>query len=583
MTCPNGIWYHRRVEKLGWIDGGVIVVYLALVTWLGLRMGRGVTRSAEFFMPRKFGKGKMIMHAFGTGTASDQAVSVASATFQQGLSGIWYQWLWLFSTPFYWIIAPIMRRFRATTTADVLELRYNRSVAMLFAVVGIASMSVKIGVMLKGAGALVESGTGGLINAPVAIAVVTLLFVVYGMVGGLGAAVVTDFIQGILTIVFSFLLLPFVLQAVGGLTGMRSSIAEGITDRDMLSLVAPGEVGAFFIIMLSIQALVGIVAFPSAMGNCAAGKTEMEGRVGFMCGTFIKRVCTIAWCLTAISAVAWYLDSGVDLAGVKPDNVYGDVARAFLPEVMPGLLGIFIATLLAAVMSSCDSFMIAASGLFTENLYRPLSKGREPGHYIQVGRLAALVIVLIGVGFAFYLEDVVKGLKIWFKITPMMGMAFWLGLFWRRMTTAGAWASTLAGFGTWWLLSQSWVVDRIAGWPGADSLRFLWEGKVYEPWVILAYLTAGVGIGMAVSLVTRPGPKERLDRYYALTRTPVRVGETVETPCTLPAGTPPAERALLFAKGGFEIPRPSKTAWLGFGAGWLGIIILIGGFVWLVS
>ena len=294
------------MSGLGIIDSVVIVAYLGLVTWLGIRMGRGVKKSGDFFMPRKFGKAKMIMHAFGTGTASDQAVSVASATFQQGLSGIWYQWLWLFSTPFYWVIAPIMRRFRATTTADVFALRYDIGVARLFAVIGIASMAVKIGVMLKGAGALVEAGTGGGIHADWAIAVVTVLFVIYGMAGGLGAAIVTDFIQGILTIVFSVILLPFVLHAVGGITGMRSTIAEGITDRDMLSLVAPGQVGVFFIIMLSIQALVGIVAFPSAMGNCAAGKTEMEGRVGFMGGTFIKRVCTIAWCLTAIAAVAWY-------------------------------------------------------------------------------------------------------------------------------------------------------------------------------------------------------------------------------------------------------------------------------------
>ena len=81
-------------------------------------------------------KGMMIMHAFGTGTASDQAVTVSSATFRSGISGIWYQWLWLFVTPFYWLIAPIFRRFRAITTADVYELRYDRSVAVLFALVG---------------------------------------------------------------------------------------------------------------------------------------------------------------------------------------------------------------------------------------------------------------------------------------------------------------------------------------------------------------------------------------------------------------------------------------------------------------
>ena len=54
------------------------------------------------------------------------------------------------------------------------------------------------------------------------------------LAGGLGAAIVTDFIQGILTILFSFLLLPFVLGAVGGMTGMRETI-----------LAMPGNEGMF--------------------------------------------------------------------------------------------------------------------------------------------------------------------------------------------------------------------------------------------------------------------------------------------------------------------------------------------------
>ena len=146
----------RMSISLHWLDGLVIVLYLLGVTALGIWSGRKVTRSADFFMPRRFGKWMMIMHAFGTGTASDQAVTVASATARNGISGIWFQWFWLLMTPFYWLIAPIMRRFRAVTTADVYELRYDRSVSMLFAVVGIASMAVKIGLMLKGAGALID-------------------------------------------------------------------------------------------------------------------------------------------------------------------------------------------------------------------------------------------------------------------------------------------------------------------------------------------------------------------------------------------------------------------------------------------
>ena len=51
-------------------------------------MARRVHNIGDFFMPRRFGKAMMVMHTFGTGTHSDQAVSVASKTFTNGLSGI---------------------------------------------------------------------------------------------------------------------------------------------------------------------------------------------------------------------------------------------------------------------------------------------------------------------------------------------------------------------------------------------------------------------------------------------------------------------------------------------------------------
>ena len=377
---------------LHWIDGLVIVFYLLGITLTGLWIGRRVSTLNDFFMPRRFGKGMMVMHAFGTGTASDQAVTVSSATFRSGLSGVWYQWLWLFVTPFYWLIAPIFRRFRAVTTADVYELRYDRSVAVLFAVIGIANMCIKIGLMLVGAGALVDAGTGGLINADLAIAAVTIMFVTYGVAGGLSAAIVTDYVQGILTIVFSFMLLPLILLQVGGIEGVR----ETITDDSMLSLVAPGKISLFFIMMMSFQALMGIVAQPFIMGVCAAGKTEWEGRIGIVGGNLIKRLCTAAWSITAICAVAWYIQKGNDPALMDPstlksraDGIYGEVAYYFLPRLMPGLLGLFLAALLAGIMSSCDSFMISSAALFTENIYKPMRSGVSEKHCIWVGQRAS--------------------------------------------------------------------------------------------------------------------------------------------------------------------------------------------------
>ncbi len=568
---------------LGKTDIIVLVVYLLGITALGVWMGRLVKTMGDFFMPRRFGKAMMITNAFGTGTASDQAVVVASATFSHGLSGIWWQWLWLPATPFYWLIAPIMRRFRAVTTADVYALRFGGSVSVLFAVVGILGLAVKIGLMLKGTGALVDSCTAGSINANWAMAVVTVLFVIYGTAGGLAAAIVTDFFQGILTITFSFMLLPFVLHAVGGIAGMR----ETIQDPAMLSLVVPGEMDSFFVVMFSLQALLGIVAQPFIMGVCASGRTEMDGRVGFMVGNIVKRLCTMAWSVTALAAVAWYLQRDVDLATVTPDHVYGDVARAFLPAAMPGLLGIFLASLLAAVMSSCDAFMISSSGLFTQNIYKPLLPGRSEKHYVNVGRGAALIVVAGGVWFAYWVPDVVSALKIWFTIAPMMGIAFWLGLLWRPTTAAGAWAVTITGFTVWWLTTQGWFVEQVAQLPFADGLNLISQSSgdpaIREPWVVVFYAFSAVLAGIVVSLFTTSVDDTRLTRFYDLTRTPITPGEVQDRPCELPAGVAPAVRRMLCTAWGLEIPMPSTASVLGFIAGWVAVAGLIGGFVWLVQ
>ena len=553
-------------------DIAVLVIYLLGITVLGVWMARRVKNLAEFVMPRRFGKAMMMMHTFGTATHSDQAVGVASKTFTNGLSGIWYQWLWLFPTPFYWLIAPFMRRFRANTTSDIFEARYNRGVAALFAVVGIAQLSTNIGVMLRGSGEVIAAVLGNEVSLGPIIAVMTVLFVAYGAAGGLSAAIVTDFVQGLLTIVFSFLLLPFVMSAVGGLSGLH----EKITDPHMFSLVAPAEIGLFYILVIAINALIGWVAQPHNLGACAAGKTEMEGRVGVVGGSFIKRFCTIAWSLTGLAAVVYF--AGAD---ANPDQVYGMMAREFFPKILPGLLGVFVASLLASVMSSCDSFMIASTGLFTGNLYRPLNPGKSDRHYLMVARLAALFIVSGGVAYAFWLPDVVKGIEIFWKLGPMMGIAFWMGLFWRRATVAGAWASTIAAFFAWWLTSTGFFIDFASALPGAESLRFVTEGaagpEIYMPWQMIFYLTAGILTGVAISLLTRPVNHERLERYYALIRTPIQKGEGVpDEPCTLPEGAETPPPRLLVSRWGLEIPVPGLVSIIGFTASW----ILVAGIIY---
>ena len=568
---------------VGLIDWLVIIIYLVGITFIGLWAMKKVRSAATFFIgDRKFGKVMMAFFMFGSGTHSDQAVTVAAKTYRVGASGIWYQWLWLFVTPFFWLIAPFFRRMRAITTGDYFEIRYGRSVSGLYAVMGMLQLLVAIGVMLKGSGALVEAVSGGAINSEFAIIAMTVMFVIYGVAGGLSAAIATNFVQGLLTIVLSFLILPFALVKVGGMSGLRQSIS----DPAMLSLVAPGEINGFFIAIIAFNALVAWVTMPETMANCAAGKTEMEGRMGVTVGIFGKRICTIAWMLTGLCAVAIYANAKLE----NIDLVYGQMARDLLPGIAPGLIGLFIASMLASVMSTCDSLMVVASALFTENIYRKfLLPGKADKHYTLIGRIVSALIVLFGIVFAFSLESVVEGLEIFWMVSAMMGIAFWVGLFWRRATTAGAWAVTLTSFSLL-LFTSKIAFGKYVLWDFnahlADRLPafMLWQGELYLPWQMIIYLSAGFVVLVVVSLLTRKVPAENLDRLYTCLRTPISPGEPeAEQPLTLPSGVQPGPRNVLIDHPDFEIPRPTLIGILGFGLAWLGVAALIGVVYWIIG
>ena len=561
------------------IDWIVIVIYLFGITLIGFWAVRKVRSTASFFIgDRKFGKIMMAFFMFGSGTHSDQAVSVAAKTYRSGASGIWYQWLWLFVTPFFWLIAPFFRRMRAVTTGDYFEIRYGRSVSGLYAAMGILPLLVAIGVMLKGSGAMVEAVSGGAISSELAIIAMTVIFLLYGIAGGLSAAIATNFVQGLLTVVLSFLILPFALAKVGGMSGLRQSISNP----DMLSLVSPGEITLFYIIVIAFNALVGWVTMPETMANCAAGKTEMEGRMGVTVGIFGKRICTIAWMLTGLCAVVLY----AQLA--DPDLAYGKMARDLLGGIAPGLIGLFIACMLASIMSTCDSLMVVASALFTGNIYKKFFVvGKADKHYTLVGRIASALVVILGIFVAFDLESVVKGLEFYWMVSALMGIAFWVGLFWRGATAAGAWAATLTSFVAFLFTSTKpfGVVPWDFNANFADKLPafMLWEGKLYLPWQMIFYLTAGFVVLVVVSLFTRRTPKDRLDQFYACLRTPIGTDEPEVEPFTLPASVQPGPRNVLIRHPDFEIPKPTLIGIGGFLAAWLGVALLVATVYWIIQ
>ena len=158
-----------------------------------------------------------------------------------------------------------------------------------------------------------------------------------------------------------------------------------------------------------------------------------------------------------------------------------------------------LASILAAVMSSCDSFMIVGSALFTRNLYqRYFVRNPDEKYYLRVSRIASVGIVAGGIFLTFAFGSVAQILKFFWVVTGLVGISFWGGVLWRRANRYGAWASIVAGGIVLLVTSEYTLVNQIA-------------------W----YLSAGIGSLVVVSLLTRPESKEMLDRFYTVLYTPV--------------------------------------------------------------
>jgi Na+/proline symporter len=475
------------LDALDWL---VIGAYFAVTTALGLLAARGVKAGGDYFMGgRRFGKLSMVAHALGTGTSAEQPVVVAGATYQLGLAGIWYQWLYLFATPFYWLLAPIYRRLRYLTMGDFFERRYGPSMGLAYTLLGLFNFTIGIALMLKGTSLTLEAVSGGAIPYVAAVFGITALFVVYSFAGGLVAAITNDLLQGPLIVLMSVLLLPFAMVAIGGWAAVQAEVPAA-----MWSLVAPAEVTGFFVAMIVLNALVGIVVEPHHMAVCGAARSELASRTGWTYGNMIKRLLTLAWALTGVFAAVLY--PGLETR----EHAFGTLVQDLLPA---GLVGLMIACMLAAVISTCDAFMIGAGALYTRNIHPRLARApTDPAREVRIGRISSLLVVALGVALALLLPSMIAGLKLLWTTAAAFGIAFWGAVVWRGATSVGMAASLVVVLG---------ILAVTGGW-GLD-----WALE----WQIALYLPLGF---LALVLGSRLGPRPdaaRIAVFYTLLDTPV--------------------------------------------------------------
>ncbi|HEN21082.1 MAG TPA: sodium:solute symporter family protein, partial [Desulfobacteraceae bacterium] len=304
------------------LDIFLIILYIAVILWLGRWAGRRTKDTGDFFLAgRKLGKTYQFFLNFGCSTNADQAVAVSREIYRQGIGGMWIQFLVLFLTPFYWFSTLFFRRVRVTTIGDYFTERFKSkplggSYAVFILLLSILGGGVGYMVAAKTMMAMtpkplekcsveerlsieqfheyrllrdkVEHGLSpeeqtryhelndknkhGELRSFVSYTDPLLFYFIYAvivsiytMLGGFKAAAITDAIQGILIITFSLVLIPIGLHKIGGFSGLHASVPDYMFE--LFGSISMSEYAWYTILAMVLANLVSIIAVASGMAT----------------------------------------------------------------------------------------------------------------------------------------------------------------------------------------------------------------------------------------------------------------------------------------------------------------------------
>jgi solute:Na+ symporter, SSS family len=344
------------------------------------------------------------------------------------------------------------RRAGVLTPTEFLEERFSPAVRQLFVWSGIPLKVIDESLKIVAIGIFVSSGLQ--IPATEAMLTVGLTILIYAVLGGLWAVVVTDFVQFILVTGGILLLLPLSYRAAGGWSHLAASVPPDFF-HPVHSPYGWSYIGSFLV--LSALSLSGnwslIQKFYSARSDRDAQ------RMGWM-ATLLFLLIPPIWILTGMLARGFAVPSGIE-----PQAIYAHLAVKLLPY---GMVGLIVAALFAATMSVLSSGYNVMAAVLTLDVYKRVLRPRaEQRELVLAGRSLTAAIALIALGIALAVtyfhwtifDTMVAAFGFFLPPTVLPLLA---GLLSRRLSTRGALAGFLGGFaaGLAFLLYR-WVAQPV--------------------------------------------------------------------------------------------------------------------------
>lgn len=530
------------MNSLSSIDIIVILVYLVGIVLYGISKSKRSSSEDYFLGGRTMTWPIVGIALFSANISSSTLVGLASDAFQTNVSVYNYEWYAVVVLIFFAIFfLPFYLRSGVYTMPEFLERRYDRKSRYYFSFITIVGNVLVDTAAALYVGSIVLKLLFPEVSSTVIIISLAIAAAAYTIPGGLNSVIQTEVIQAILLLIGSIFITYFAFDALGGgwdtmMTRLDEMLAAGqvnFGDKAAQGHYVPESAEAVFSLvrplndefmpwwgLLTGVPLLGFYFWANnqfMVQRVLGAKNLNHGRWGALFAGFLKLPVIFVMVVPGVLAILLFNDldistlnyplaDGTMCSNLKdcPNLTYPVLLFQLLPT---GFLGLVVAGLLAAMMSSVSATFNSASTLITMDFIQLLRPQMTSKQLVRAGQIATLVLVVLSSAWVPFIERVSDSLWSYLQLviaftSPPIVSAFVLGLFWKRANAHGAFASLMVGAALAIFMILSLSVDLV---PYLNDFHFLAKANLL--------FVVSVSVHVLVSLSTPAPASDKVDQY----------------------------------------------------------------------